>query len=99
MALVLGVCVGDEIYAGDDMIVIDELYEDGSLDLTVLGQSFHINDERGIEIIPDVLVSTGVIQWNIKQARLVFKAPRRITILRSEMYLAGKANAGIPAHS
>jgi len=94
MALVLAVAERDEIFVGDERIDIAKLYEDGSCDIYVQGKAIHVTDQRSIEILPNVLISTGIKSWNKKQCRLVFKAPRTITILRGERYWNGKSDAG-----
>ena len=91
MPLILSVTEGDDIFINDDRLIVEAIYGDGRCDVMLGDQEFEIGDAKSVEVMPEVLVSAGLLANNPRYVRLVFKAPRSIMILRGEKYRAGSA--------
>lgn len=96
MALTLGVNTKSKIYVGDVMLSV--LRTNGFQSITIKVASnppveHLITDLDTKEILPEVFVSCGQpsYKYDGNLPRLVFEAPKKIVILREELYLRNHA--------
>jgi sRNA-binding carbon storage regulator CsrA len=94
MALVLTAAQNEVIYVGDTPVAVHKVSSPTRFTLEVRGEfltkRFEVNDTRGTEIMPGVVVSSsdkgdGVL------ARILFRAPAHIEIFREAIYKERKS--------
>jgi hypothetical protein len=86
MALVLTLREGDDFYVEDQRFVVLEIYSQTSFRLNKEGHcTYEVTEYEGIEVIPDVFVSSGDYYQN-GVVRVVIDAPRSVLILRGAKY-------------
>lgn len=86
MALVLSLTEQDQVFVDDVPITLKAIYGDGRCDLLVEGEVLEIMDTHSTEVLPNVMISAGLLAPNTKQIRLIFNAPRVIEIWRAKEY-------------
>ncbi len=86
MALTLSLREGEDLYFNDDRMVLKQI-NGPSHAVVELGGGvlFDLVDDKTVEIIPGVMVGLG-IQTQADWAKLIIEAPRRIAILRGQLY-------------
>lgn len=84
MPLILSVKEKDRLFIDEDQVTVGAIYGDGQVDLEVNSRLVTIGDERATEIIPEVMVSAGLLANNPTKIRLIFKAPAHVKIRRAE---------------
>lgn len=82
MPLILSVEEGDVLFVGDVTVRVDTIFGDGRCSVMVGDEEHLIGDNHATEIVPEVLVSAGLLGNNAKFVRLIFNAPRSIGIGR-----------------
>ena len=82
MALVLTLKPNEKVRIGESVAYIEYLPDNGVVHINVDGRSFPINDEKQTEVLPNVMVSTGDYNEFYQQYRVLFEAPRDISIYR-----------------
>lgn len=116
MPLAIGIPQGGRFYVGDTVVEVLEFENFDKAVLRVNGRTIEVDDQKSVEILPDVFVSCGkpsadrvekynrvVQEYEARKAsgdesdppgkllpRLLIDAPRRITVLREELYLKGR---------
>lgn len=87
MPLVMTLRPGDEFYVGDEPLTVVRIDAPHHVVIrTKSGQEFTINDTRGTEVLPDVVLAVGM-RTQPSMARITVEAPRSLVVLRSEKYL------------
>lgn len=90
MPLALGVVEGDKIYIDDDPLVITRIESIRSIVATFKGREYVFRDDESIAVRPSVFISVGipkdVSQRQSMMARLVFDAPKSVSIKRRQLY-------------
>ncbi|SNS83362.1 MULTISPECIES: hypothetical protein [unclassified Azospirillum] len=89
MALTLTLKTGDDFYADDNRLVVQEILSDTHFRISGGDRIWDIVDDRATEVIEDVFLSAGA-NPQIGTARVVIEAPRAVLILRGENYRRGK---------
>lgn len=87
MALTLGIPEGGKFYVGDDAVTLAKIVSDEHFVLEVRGKAFDVTGDRGVEILPDVVISAGNHPEWVREVQVVISAPRSIRILREALYL------------
>lgn len=85
MALSLKVSLGGRVFVGASQI---ELVSVGVADATVEvdgERAIQVYDDRSVEILPDVYLGLDNIDIHGRSVRMVFEAPRTVTILRDKL--------------
>ncbi len=98
MALVISVKDGSDFYVQDVRFSVENIGPFSFSVHLVDGGEYKmipVDDRKMYEIMPEVRVSCGLgnyIDEGTKKyvAKIVFEAPRRLTILRGDMYRRGK---------
>lgn len=87
MALVLSLGEAEDFFVANERFVIEQINDDASFLLIREegGASFEISARAAIEILPDVMASSGGF-LSSGVIRIALDAPRRICILRGELY-------------
>lgn len=86
MALTLSFAEGDRFFVGHTPVKMVKIVDDLHFVLEVEGEAYDIVGDKGVEIVPDVIVQAGHSpQWE-KMAQCVLTAPRSIRILREAIY-------------
>ena len=91
MALSLGVNKGDRFYIDDEVVEVIAFMNYTRAVLQYRGKQFKVNDKEATKVAPEVYVSCGK-PLSVKAEkfgaipRLLIDAPRRIVILREELY-------------
>jgi sRNA-binding carbon storage regulator CsrA len=107
MALVLVMKEGDKVYIGDTPVQIVEVKNPMKFKVEVqkpsISQRYMVDDRRGVEILPKVVVSAGLNDRTYHNAgkghspdevvKLVINAPREIQIDREALYLRKQRDA------
>ncbi len=80
MPLIISMEEGDSFYIDDEVFVIHKIYSDGKCEIRDRNKTTMVGDLKSEEIHPHVWVAAGLLSENAKFLRLIFKAPRTITI-------------------
>lgn len=89
MSLVLSLRIEEVLYVDGNKIVVKDVRSTSEVDLELeSGEVITVTDKKSTEVYPKTLVSVGDASSNANVARLVFKAPRSIPIVRQEMVKA-----------
>lgn len=86
MPLVITVEEGEALYIDDERFVIKKIYSDGKCDISAGWETITLGDLKAEEISPEVWVAAGLLSENARFLRLIFKAPRSISIQRGSRY-------------
>lgn len=97
MALILGVQKGSKLYFNDTMVEVTQIHGYRQMLLRVNDQIYAVTAQESVEILPQVFVSIGLPKETHHDVlpRLVIEAPKRIVILREELYVRSRSK--IPA--
>lgn len=90
MSLVLGVGIGESVYADDTAITLVSVEDKNNMVVSCQGKEFRINDERSIVVCKGVSVSVG--KGTVNQHRLCFTANKSIKLLRESLYVKVKSD-------
>lgn len=97
MPLTLGIKPGHSFYVGDTKVEVSEVLGPHKFKVTVYEQTmnriFTVTDQRSTEVMPNVLLSTG-LNSSPELMRVVVEAPRHIRVLREKLYLRAQAQCG-----
>lgn len=86
MALTLEFCRGKAFYLDDDKYVVTKVHAAGSAELRGPGeQVFDVSVDKMTELSHGVRVHAG-FKGDPRQVRLVFEAPKDVTVLREALY-------------
>lgn len=87
MPLVISLRTEQDFYVGNEQFVIGAIHSPRSFQVihAASGKVFEIDDSRAVEVLPDVLLSSGD-QGLPNTARLVINAPRNILVIRGDAY-------------
>lgn len=86
MALILSFGEGDRFFVNDTPVKMAKIITDEHFVLETGGEMFDVTGDKGVEILPDVIVSAGDNpQWD-GMAQVILNAPRDKRILREPIY-------------
>jgi hypothetical protein len=87
MPLVISLRADQDFYVGDEQLLIGEIHSPRSFQVihAASGKVFEIDDSRAVEVLPDVLLSSGD-QALSNTARVVIDAPRNLLVVRGDAY-------------
>lgn len=85
MALSLSLRLGEDVYAGDERLVVSAVASSQEFTLQSSSGAFRIVADRAVKVLPNVFVSAGR-EPHPGSVRLLIDAPRDVVILRGEKY-------------
>lgn len=86
MALTLVFSIGRAVYIDDEKFSVSRVGECGGAELKGPdGERYEIHSDKATEVRPGVLVSEGY-KGEAHEVSLVFEAPRRVEILREQLW-------------
>ncbi len=89
MPLVITMEEREEFYIDDERFMVKKIYSDGKCDILAGDKTITIGDLKAEEVSPEVWVAAGLLSENARFLRLIFKAPRSISIQRGSRYRGG----------